>query len=144
MERPNRRIKRMDFLRKIKKCREEMTPIFCLDEIWIDTHTYPGKQWQTPKGKVGCKLPTIRGQRSATLHCGSKESGFLDGCYRVFRSKADNEREYPTELKGPIFTDWVKEKLTPGLPPPSPPIQLPRRSPLWITLHTAQHPKRRH
>ena len=116
IERCDLAMKRCTFLRKIREFWQQQKPVFDLDETWVDTHTYPAKQWVAPEGQQGRKLPISRGQRFVVLHCGSQETGFVEGCDLVFLSKANDGRDYHSEMNGRIFENWVKDQLTPALP----------------------------
>ena len=59
--------------------------------------------------------PFSRGERLNVLHAGSK-AGFLKGTELVWKAKSSTG-DYHDEMNGDNFFKWVKEKLTPHLPP---------------------------
>ena len=109
--------KRIEYLRRIQEHRLKDKPIVYLDETWVDSNTYPSKQWLAD-GTAQRKLPAGRGQRFVILHCGSKE-GFVENCSLVFESKANDGRDYHSEMNTNIFQRWTKEQLIPNLKTPS-------------------------
>ena len=109
--------KRMEYLRKIQEFHLQDKPIVYLDETWIDSNTYPSKQWLA-EGIARRDLPTGRGQRFVILNCGSKD-GFVKNCSLVFESKANDGRDYHSEMNSNIFKRWTEEQLIPNLQPQS-------------------------
>lgn len=106
--------RRTHFLRSIKEHRSNNRPIVYLDETWIDSHIYPQRMWMG-EGMPKRKLPSGRGQRFVILHCGS-DTGFIDNCSLVFESKANDGRDYHSEMNSNIFKTWVRDQLLPNLP----------------------------
>ena len=115
MERTNIVAARIQFLRNIKKYRENGRPIIYTDETFVhSTHTV-SKSWQS--SKVSLQAPFCRGKRLIDLHAGSK-GGFLKGTELVWKAKSSTG-DYHDEMNGDNFFKWVKEKLIPHLPPKS-------------------------
>lgn len=109
---------RINYLRTIKKKREEgFIPVY-LDETWVDTHHTSSHQWTSDSIFKNRKIPLSKGQRFVVLHAGC-ENGFLPGCDLVFKSISTVGRDYHTEMNSKIFEKWVKEQLEPVLPPKS-------------------------
>ena len=107
---------RSEYLRTIKRKREEGFTIVYTDETWVNSsHTAP-YQWHPPNPKDDRKLPTNRGERLIVLHAGCAERGFLDGCDLVFHTKSKDNRDYHTEMNGKVFLEWVENQLIPALP----------------------------
>ena len=114
-ERPDIVKRRINYLRQIDQYRKAGKNVIYLDETWVDTHTYPKKQWIAPEGQQQRRLPAGKGQRFVILHCGGKD-GFLQDCDLVFRSKHNDGRDYHGEMNGELFQKWVEETLLPALP----------------------------
>ena len=71
------------FLRNIKKYRENGRPIIYTDETFVhSTHTV-SKSWQSPE--VSLQAPFCRGERLIVLHAGSK-AGFLKRTELVWKA----------------------------------------------------------
>jgi len=106
---------RINYLRTIKKKREEgFKPVY-LDETWCDTNHTTSHQWAAEDDSKNRKLPLGKGQRFVILHAGC-EDGFLNGCELVFKGISTDGRDYHTEMNSKIFEKWVNEQLEPALP----------------------------
>lgn len=106
---------RIQFLRKIKKYRENGRPIIYTDETFVHSSHTVSKSWQS--SEVSHQAPFSRGERLIVLHAGSK-AGFLKGTELVWKAKSSTG-DYHDEMNGDNFFKWVKEKLIPHLPPKS-------------------------
>ena len=80
----------------------------------MDTKTYPARQW-VGEDFLQRNLPAGRGQRFVILHCGI-ENGFIENCSLVFQSKANDGRDYHSEMNSRILKTWIEEQLIPNLP----------------------------
>jgi hypothetical protein len=99
---------RINYLRTIKKKREEgFKPVY-LDETWCDTNHTTSHQWAAEDDSKNRKLPLGKGQRFVILHAGC-EDGFLNGCELVFKGISTDGRDYHTEMNSIIFEKWVNE-----------------------------------
>lgn len=106
---------RINYLRTIKKKREEgFKPVY-LDETWCDTNHTTSHQWAAEDDSKNRKLPLGKGQRFVILHAGC-EDGFLNGCELVFKGISTDGRDYHTEMNSKIFEKWVNEQLESALP----------------------------
>ena len=93
---------RINYLRTVKKKREEgFIPVY-LDETWVDTHHTSSHQWTSDSILKNRKIPLSKGQRFVVLHAGC-ENGFLPGCDLVFKSISTDGRDYHTEMNSKIF-----------------------------------------
>ena len=110
--------KRIEYLRSIDRYRKDKRNIVYLDETWVDSNTYPQQQWFSGDINRQRKLPSSRGKRFVILHCGGFD-GFIKNCDLVFESKANDGRDYHSEMNGNIFKTWVNDQLIPNLPPNS-------------------------
>ena len=115
MERTDIVAARIQFLRKIKKYRENGRPIIYTDETFVHSSHTVSKSWQS--SEVSLQAPFSRGERLIVLHAGSK-AGFLKGTELVWKAKSSTG-DYHDEMNGDKFFKWVKEKLIPHLPPKS-------------------------
>lgn len=106
---------RINYLRTIKKKREEgFKPVY-LDETWCDTNHTTSHQWAAEDDSKNRKLPLGKGQRFVISHAGC-EDGFLNGCELVFKGISTDGRDYHTEMNSKIFEKWVNEQLESALP----------------------------
>ncbi|CAC5395126.1 unnamed protein product [Mytilus coruscus] len=106
---------RIQYLRTIKKKREEGYTVVYLDETWVDTNHITSHQWTSSDNAKHRKIPLGKGQRFVVLHAGY-ENGFLKGCYLVFKGISTDGRDYHTEMNSKIFEQWIEKQLVPALP----------------------------
>lgn len=111
---------RRDYLRAIKKYREEGRSIYYLDETWVNAGDVPEKVWMDTTIKshrdafirglsTGPANPSGKGKRLIVLHIGSAD-GFVPGGLLCFESKK-NTTDYHDEMNGNTFLDWFKKVL---------------------------------
>lgn len=116
---------RHDYLRTIKKYREEGRNIVYTDETWINTGHFVTKAWtdntvSTSRQafienlSTGINAPKGRGQRFAMIHAGN-ENGFITGAeyhFPCLKNSADAHDEVCAE----VYENWFFNHLLPNLP----------------------------
>lgn len=111
---------RRNYLRSIRKFREEGRHIYYLDETWVNAGDCPNYEWRDTtitshrdaflKGmSTGSVNPSGKGKRLIVLHIGS-EDGFVDNGLLCFESKK-NTRDYHDEMNGQTFCEWMQNIL---------------------------------
>lgn len=116
MERKDIVSKRLQYLRAIKKYREENRTLIFIDETWLHVHHIVPKCWQL-EGEVvinGVQPPSGTGPRLIVVHAGG-ENGFVPNALLVFDSKLKSA-DYHDEMNFDNFSKWLQEKLIPNLP----------------------------
>ncbi|XP_029659120.1 uncharacterized protein LOC115233052 [Formica exsecta] len=114
---------RRNYLRAVKKFREEGRPIYYLDETWVNAGDVSAKVWIDSKINskkdaflrglsTGPSNPTGKGKRLIVLHIGST-AGFVPKGLLCFESK-NNTADYHDEMNGDTFLEWF-EKILPSL-----------------------------
>ncbi|XP_045202333.2 uncharacterized protein LOC123555810 [Mercenaria mercenaria] len=112
MERTDIVLARINFLKKIKKFREDGRTIVYTDETFVhSSHTFH-RSWQSDH--VGLRVPFRKGQRMIIVHAGT-ETGFVKGAELVFKSQS-HTGDYHDEMNSTNFMKWLQEKLLPNLP----------------------------
>lgn len=103
IESANIRLKRIEFLKKLSKYRQEGRPIIYTDESYVDSsHTKPKK-----------KENLSHLQRVGIIHAGS-ENGFVPNA--LLLSKADTKTADYNKMKHKNYEKWLHTKLIPNLP----------------------------
>lgn len=100
MERNTIRSLRLNYLRNMKRYREENRPIIYLDETYI-----PAPHTQS------------KNNRLIIVHAGG-EDGFVHDAYLKFNSSFKTEDSFD-EMSFKNYKKWIQEKLIPNLPPRS-------------------------
>jgi transposase len=113
MERSDIILSRTQFLRNIKRYREENRPIVYLDETWIDSNLTFGKCWQT-NGTVGV-LETGNASRRIIVLCAGGDMGFIPNSNLLYKANSTSG-DYHGQMNSRIFEKWAEEKLIPNLP----------------------------
>ena len=112
MERSDIVANRIQFLRRIKKYREQGWTVVYTDETYVHTsHTVP-KTWQSDDSSM--KVPFSKGQRYIIVHAGTK-AGFIQGAKLTFKAESETG-DYHKEMNADNFFKWVRERLIPNLP----------------------------
>lgn len=117
---------RREYIRTVRKFRNEGRKFYYLDETWVNEGHVTNKVWvdSTVKNKkqaflsglsTGVKNPTGKGKRLIVLHIGS-DDGFVDGGLLLFESKKTGD--YHEEMNGDTFKTWF-ENVLPKLNPNS-------------------------
>lgn len=116
---------RRQYLREIRKLRNQGANIIYMDESWVNTGTTNGQVWQDTTIKnprqafvngltTGLKTPTGKGPRFVLVHAGNKD-GFVEGADMTFLAKKGAE-DYHEEMDGDLFEKWFENNLLPNLP----------------------------
>ncbi|XP_048258134.1 uncharacterized protein LOC125383596 [Haliotis rufescens] len=115
-ERPDIIRLRINYLRTIKKKRDEGYEPVYLDKTWVNAcHTgLTNGLTQIPESH-SARSPPGKGERVIVFHAGSHR-GFLPGSDLVFRSRSTDGGDYHTEMNSQVFTAKVEEQLLLALP----------------------------
>lgn len=116
MEKPDIQQLRRNFLRSMKRFREEMRPIIYMDETYIHSSHTHAKTWND-KSTEGFHAPVSKGQRLIIVNAGG-ENGFIPNAYLKFRSNTKSG-DYHSEMNYTNYKQWLQEMLIPNLPPKS-------------------------
>lgn len=115
MERPDIIASRINYLRQVKRFREEGRTVVYTDETFIHSSHTTRLSWQSEDLSV--LPPFSKGERLIIVHAGC-EKGFINDASLVFKSKSATG-DYHHEMNSENFMKWVKEKLLPNIPPNS-------------------------
>lgn len=116
IESSNLRLKRIEYLKKIKQYRQEGRPIIYTDESYVDSsHSIP-KAWSDGYTK-GFKQPISKGQRVVIVHAGS-ETGFVPNALLTFKA-GSKSGDYHDNMNFENYEKWLRTQLIPNLPPGS-------------------------
>lgn len=110
---------RRQYLRKIRKYREDGTPIYYLDETWVnaghtvkkvwtDTSVLTARQAFIDGLSTGLKNPSGKGKRLIITHIGSDE-GFVEDGLLLFESKKTGD--YHEDMNAERFEEWLQHIL---------------------------------
>lgn len=116
---------RRNYLRQIKKFREEGRNVLYLDETWLNEGHTESKVWQDLSVEssrqaflqglsTGLKTPSGKGRRLIITHIGG-EAGFLEGGLHCFESKKSGD--YHEDMNADVFEKWfmaIVHRLEPG------------------------------
>ena len=105
---------RHQYLRRMRRNREERRPEVFLDETWTNSHAAPEKLWVYRDGTGGWRRPSGKGERLIIVHAGSS-SGWVPNSGKFFRSKK-NSGDYHDEMNATHFLEWFEFSLMPNLP----------------------------
>lgn len=117
---------RRNYLRTIKKYREEKRKIYYTDETWLNEGHTCSKVWKDTTiltkrqayregWSTGLINPSGKGKRLIITHIGS-DTGFLDGGLLTFISKS-GKSDYHDEMNAAVYEEWFKsvlQKILPG------------------------------
>ena len=84
IDQTNIRLKRIDFLQKIKRYRDDGRPIMYTDESYVDSTHVSSKSWGDGS-KDGLKKKISKGQRIVIVHAGS-DAGFVPHALLMFKA----------------------------------------------------------
>lgn len=116
MEKPEVQQLRTNFLRKMKRFREENRPIVYMDETYIhSTHTH-AYSWNDNSNE-GFHKPVSKGQRLIIVNAGGA-GGFVKNAYLKFKSQTKSG-DYHSEMNYTNYKKWLQEMLIPNLSPNS-------------------------
>lgn len=116
IEKTDIRKKRVDFLKQIKRYREENRPIYYMDETYIHSTYSTGKAWSDGSNK-GVKVPVSKGKRLIIVHAGN-EDGFVPNALLTFES-GKKTGDYHKDMNFENYEKWIKNKLIPNIRPNS-------------------------
>ncbi|XP_025192116.1 uncharacterized protein LOC112592312 [Melanaphis sacchari] len=111
---------RRQYIRDLRKYREEGRQIYFLDETWVNAGDVTSRIWSDNTVQssqdafsqglsTGAVNPTGKGKRLIVVHIGS-EDGFVPGGLLCFESKK-NTQDYHDEMNGDSFRDWLEDVL---------------------------------
>ncbi|XP_046686779.1 piggyBac transposable element-derived protein 3-like [Homalodisca vitripennis] len=99
--------KKFEYLRNIKKCRDDKKKIFYLDETWIDSNLTFQRCWQSLE--VDGVLPDMNAaNRVIVLDIGSQD-GFLKGGRLIYKANCSTG-EYHGQMNGVITCSTLNRK----------------------------------
>lgn len=113
IERPDIVNWRFNYLKEIKKHRENNKKIFYLDETWIDSNLTFQRCWQSPEVD-GVLADMNAANRVIVVDIGS-EDGFLKGGRLMYKANCSTG-DYHGQMNGVNFEKWIKERVIPNLP----------------------------
>ena len=110
---------RSEYIRKVRKYREEDFDIVYLDETFVNAHHTVNREWVSKDGSIKRHVPSGKGRRIIVAHAGSENVGFIPQAELVFTSVSTDNRDYHSEMNSDIFEDWIENTLLPALDRPS-------------------------
>ena len=102
---------RCQYLREIKKMREQDIDIVFVDETYINESYTVKKEWMSSDGSIRRHVPSGKGRRLIIAHSGSASKGFIEGTQMVFESKSRDNRDYHTEMNQSSFKEYIANVL---------------------------------
>ncbi|XP_068619729.1 uncharacterized protein [Battus philenor] len=113
MEKYDVRLKRIEYLDKIRNYRTAGKNIIYMDESYINTSYAKGKNC-SDKNEIGVKKPIAKGQRLIIVHAGN-EKGFVPSAFWMFKS-TDSAGDYHIEMNSENYEKWLQTQLIPNIP----------------------------
>lgn len=113
MENHDIRAKRLQYLREIKKYRNEGRSIIYMDETYIHSSHTSSYGWSDDTIQ-GLLSPISKGKRLIIVHAGG-EQGFVPNAYIRFKSH-QTTGDYHSDMNYANYEKWLKERLIPNLP----------------------------
>lgn len=113
IEQSSIRLKRIEFLQRITRYREEGRPIIYTDESYVDSTHVSSKSWGDGS-KEGLKKKISKGQRIVIVHAGS-EAGFITNALLMFKA-GTKSGDYHDNMNFSNYEKWLKTQLMPNLP----------------------------
>ncbi|XP_045774093.1 uncharacterized protein LOC123873329 [Maniola jurtina] len=110
------RFQRIEYLRKIKKYREEGRPIIYTDESYVDSSHASHHAW-TDGSTKGIKKPVSKGSRLVIVHAGG-DAGFVPNALLTFKA-GTKSGDYHDNMNSENYERWLRTQLIPNLPPNS-------------------------
>uniref|UniRef100_A0A2S2N8G6 DDE-1 domain-containing protein n=1 Tax=Schizaphis graminum TaxID=13262 RepID=A0A2S2N8G6_SCHGA len=112
---------RREYIRDIRKYREEGRPIYYIDEMWVNAGDVAIRVWRDTTVEssqaafsqglsTGAANPTRKGKRLIVCHIGSEDGFVPDSLLLCFESKK-NTNDYHDEMNGDSFRDWLEGVL---------------------------------
>ncbi|CAC5422960.1 unnamed protein product [Mytilus coruscus] len=120
---------RHQYLRQVRKYRQQERHIVYLDETWLNSNHVVKGDWldksSTSMSVIephcegsGRSLPSDKGTRLIILDAGSSQQGLIPSVGLIFESKT-NSSDYHDEMNSEHFTEWFRDTLIPRLSPQS-------------------------
>ncbi|KAF9821303.1 hypothetical protein SFRURICE_005769 [Spodoptera frugiperda] len=109
------RLKRILYLKAIKKYRDEGRPIVFVDESYVRSSHTKSKAWSDGSAQ-GLKRPISNVQGIVMVHAGS-ETGFVPNTLLMYKSGTKTEDFNGMNFE--IYEKWVRTQLIPNLSPNS-------------------------
>ena len=106
-------LKRIQYLRNMKRYRTEGRPIIYIDETWKDSHLTFNKCWQSEE--VDGILRAGNASRRIIVLCAGGSMGFLPKTKLIYKANT-TQGDYHGQMNPNIFEKWAKEKLLSNLP----------------------------
>ena len=106
---------RINFLRQIKKYRDESRDIVYTDESYMNSGNTVDRCCQTDE--TGLTVPFNKGERMIIVHA-RRTNGLIPGAKLAFKA-GSNTGDCHHEMNFGNFTKWLNEKLIPNLNPNS-------------------------
>lgn len=116
IEHTNIRLKRIEYLKKIRRYREEGRPIIYTDESYVDSSHTKTKAWSDGSTE-GLKKKISKGQRLVIVHAGSA-TGFVPNALLMFKA-GTKTGDYHENMNYNNYEKWLRTQLIPNLPPNS-------------------------
>lgn len=113
VERPNIVHWRCEYLKSMRRFREEKRPIVYVDESWVDSNLTFNKCWQS-ENQPGVLTNTSSSNRLIIVHAGTQD-GFLNGSLLIFKA-GKSSGDYHGQMNAENFQKWISEMLLPNLP----------------------------
>ncbi|XP_054259923.1 uncharacterized protein LOC128984614 [Macrosteles quadrilineatus] len=108
------RDKRITYLRKIKRFREQNRPIIFLDETYVLSTHVKSQSWSDDSNQ-GVRTPVSKGNRLIVIHAGG-EKGFVPNALTTWKATT-HSGDYHDNVNQEMFMEWMTEKLLPNLEP---------------------------
>lgn len=116
IEREDIRNQRINFIRQIRRYRNEHRPIVYTDETYVcTTHSSP-YSWQDDTNE-GVHIPVSGGDRLIIVNAGGS-SGFVPGAFLQWKA-SQSTGDYHQNMNQINYEKWLEEKLIPNLQPRS-------------------------
>ncbi|XP_054260031.1 uncharacterized protein LOC128995480 [Macrosteles quadrilineatus] len=113
-EKSDIRDKRITYLRKIKRFREQNRPIIFLDETYVLSTHVKSQSWSDDSNQ-GVRTPVSKGNRLIVIHAGG-EKGFVPNALTTWKATT-HSGDYHDNVNQEMFMKWMTEKLLPNLEP---------------------------
>ncbi|GBP55377.1 hypothetical protein EVAR_31897_1 [Eumeta japonica] len=104
--------KRIEFLQKIKKFREQRRPIIYTDESYVDSSHASTKAWSDGSTQ-GLKNPISKGQSLVIVYAGS-ENVFVPNALLLFKAGMKSG-DYHGNMNYENYEKWLRSQLMPNL-----------------------------
>lgn len=109
---------RINYLRKIKKYRDDGFAMVYLDETWCNKNHSSDFMWLPIDDSHAPNILSGKGKRLIILHAGTSKEGLIEGCDLVFEAKS-KDGDYHNEMNSTVFLKWFENQLLPSLKEPS-------------------------